>query len=458
MVKVKFFKSLLFVFIAPSLLIGWQTASNSTEKIITTSPIVLKDNSTVSNDIKELNELKNAHNEFNQSLNKFIDKLQQVSEKKINISSVDGKTINEKLDKLRQASNKLRQKNIPEFNNTLNNINTAINETKKVVEPLKNGLTPKAVQQVQNFLRLPEANSAVKKNLGNFGAITQVAIRKFLTNENQKLTTAIQELKQPSRSDDNTNNNNTKTTKDPITDNEQLKDKLLIPVAFLAGVVVGAMGMYIYQKRQKKSPDEEQDNLNRTTVVDSKSPAPTSNQSSNTQNSGLQAPTKQPEPTPPTPPQKIHTYKSQIPNTSYTQQPVSKPDYSSVRHISSDNELIATYNQNRNSLSQYAVEVSETEESINQRRLGVNQIVILEKISKGKGNYWIINKQGIDYLVPKGNIKINEYNYKTVESLFDCNNYKSGGSSDFTLAKPAKVASLSQDVWKLVDYGVLNFS
>ena len=119
---------------------------------------------------------------------------------------------------------------------------------------------------------------------------------------------------------------------------------------------------------------------------------------------------------------------------------------------------VATYNKNPDSFSTEATEVSETEQSIEARRLGTSQPAIFEKARRGKGNYWILIQSGFSYLVPKANIKINEYNYETVETLFECQGYQSGYSSDFTLVKPAIVSPiLSGEKWQLVELGVLQF-
>lgn len=117
---------------------------------------------------------------------------------------------------------------------------------------------------------------------------------------------------------------------------------------------------------------------------------------------------------------------------------------------------VATYNQNPDFLSQYAIEVSATEESMNQRRSGTNQATVLEK--SRKGNYWILTVQDRKYLVPKGKLKINEHSYQTVEALFECQGYQPGDSSEFKLIKPGIVSPISTgDKWQLVEPGVLQF-
>ncbi|NEP84305.1 MAG: hypothetical protein F6K39_43040, partial [Okeania sp. SIO3B3] len=106
-------------------------------------------------------------------------------------------------------------------------------------------------------------------------------------------------------------------------------------------------------------------------------------------------------------------------------------------------------------LSKSAIEVSETDQSIDQRRLGGGQGAILHK--HRKGNYWILNEGGTDYMVPKNNIKINEYSLETVTNLFECQGYQPEYSG-FKLIKPAMVSSVSRgEIWQLVEPGVLQF-
>jgi hypothetical protein len=122
---------------------------------------------------------------------------------------------------------------------------------------------------------------------------------------------------------------------------------------------------------------------------------------------------------------------------------------------SSGLQLILTYQQNPRLLSRNAIEVSETDQSIDKRRLGGGKGAILQKARRG--NYWILNEGGIDYVVPKNNIKINEYNLNTVANLFECQGYRSGYSG-FQLIKPARVSAISRgETWQVVERGVLQF-
>lgn len=139
----------------------------------------------------------------------------------------------------------------------------------------------------------------------------------------------------------------------------------------------------------------------------------------------------------------------------------SKPDHlisTELIHPSSkEEELVNSYNADPKIFAdKNNVElVSETEESINQRRLGTSK-AILEK--DRRGNYWILTDSGYEYLVPKGNFKINEPNSSTVQALFQCRDYQASSSSDFKLVKPAKVSFLTGlEKWQLDEHGILQF-
>ena len=118
-------------------------------------------------------------------------------------------------------------------------------------------------------------------------------------------------------------------------------------------------------------------------------------------------------------------------------------------------EFMLIYKEDPRSLSENAIEVSEADRSMVQPRISSTQAVIIQKVRRG--NYWILNEADIDYMVPRHNIKINEYNSKTVANLFECQGYRPEYSG-FQLIKPAKVSAISKgETWQLVERGILQF-
>jgi hypothetical protein len=148
-------------------------------------------------------------------------------------------------------------------------------------------------------------------------------------------------------------------------------------------------------------------------------------------------------------------YKSPV-----TQQPVSQSQKevpSGYSYALPQLPWVSNYNQNPDDFAKLGLEVSQTEESINQRRLGNNQPVIIEKVRKGRGNFWLLSHIDEDYLIPKGDLKINQFNLPTIEALFQCIGEFPENSQRFTLVKPAMVFSIESEKWQLKELGILRF-
>ncbi len=124
---------------------------------------------------------------------------------------------------------------------------------------------------------------------------------------------------------------------------------------------------------------------------------------------------------------------------------------------------VSYYNKSPDSfskdVSQNAVEISETEDSIEQRRLGSNSSVVLGKIRAGRGNFWVLVDQNQNeiYLVPKIGVRFNNYNIATVKCLFKVVGEPQGDYNKFILVKPAKVMQTKEQNWQLLEPGVLQF-
>ncbi len=94
-------------------------------------------------------------------------------------------------------------------------------------------------------------------------------------------------------------------------------------------------------------------------------------------------------------------------------------------------QLVGKYNQNAQQIFTKATEVTFSESSLHHN----NQAVVFEK--SRRGNYWIINIENINYLVPKNNFRLNQFNYNSFTKVFQCSGYKAGETSNFLLLKPA---------------------
>ncbi|MEG3845353.1 hypothetical protein [Microcoleus sp. herbarium19] len=121
-------------------------------------------------------------------------------------------------------------------------------------------------------------------------------------------------------------------------------------------------------------------------------------------------------------------------------------------------ELVIAYNKNADSLLKLkkATEVSETDESINQRRLGIiGQPAVLQ--ASRWGDYWIIAEGSFNYLVPRSSIKFKQNTYETVQVLFECYGGQLGAFHQFKLLKAAQVSSIYPQKWELIERGILLF-
>jgi hypothetical protein len=124
--------------------------------------------------------------------------------------------------------------------------------------------------------------------------------------------------------------------------------------------------------------------------------------------------------------------------------------------LSEEEQLLKDYKdkEKRINLSKNAIIVSPTIESLDNSRLGVDKLVVLEEKQR-KGNYWILTQGSSQYLVPSDTIKINSHNSNTLEELFECEDVNN--ENKFELLKPAKVSSIGEKKWKLSKPGKLKF-
>ncbi len=153
----------------------------------------------------------------------------------------------------------------------------------------------------------------------------------------------------------------------------------------------------------------------------------------------------------------VASWQSNAPNTLSTQ-PYDKPQAESlfVNSVSPDplvsmspiDQLIQTYNTSPVNLQ--GVGVSETQESFNQRRSGLNVPVTVTQASNP--SLYIVQDS---YLVPRPGSKVTSHMLNTIEAVFDCYNFRSG--APFQLIEPAIVSPLSNNQWQLNQRGKLKF-
>ncbi|HLO85392.1 MAG TPA: hypothetical protein VK203_10325 [Nostocaceae cyanobacterium] len=119
--------------------------------------------------------------------------------------------------------------------------------------------------------------------------------------------------------------------------------------------------------------------------------------------------------------------------------------------------LVNNYNQNPYYLADSSIEVAVTEESINQHRLDANQPIVVKKVWKGRGSYWVIKANEIEqYLVTKGDIQVTESNLSIIQCVFELEGYIKV-TSNYKLVKPAIASRIDSESWQITKRGLLKF-
>lgn len=142
----------------------------------------------------------------------------------------------------------------------------------------------------------------------------------------------------------------------------------------------------------------------------------------------------------------------------YSQRKLPSIEIDSFNEVSTvvleEKEVVEIYNSEPSSILSSAVKVSVKPESI----ASVNKHEPIVLASIGNGNYCLVHDTDINYwLLPKANLKIDQYRYETVKLLFECDEYELE-FDDYRLDKPAKVSMLPNErEWKLEERGVLKF-
>jgi flagellar biosynthesis chaperone FliJ len=136
--------------------------------------------------------------------------------------------------------------------------------------------------------------------------------------------------------------------------------------------------------------------------------------------------------------------------------PASQTYQSTAPSVSSSPHSLGGDNYYRDARSSSLIEVSPTEESLANRRMGGSEPIVLE--NKRRGYYEVYLNGNYHCLVPSQYFRINQNNYKSVEDLFECQNYDPNHSDSYTVIRPAVVYPLAGgQTWQLQQRGVLRF-
>ncbi|WP_219884524.1 hypothetical protein [Merismopedia glauca] len=476
----------LLVAIAPVLVLDYRPSGAQSSP--SSTPAVNQTNNA-------FNQLKKSRDELKASLDKFKEAIKKaVKDKKLN--GIDSQEVTAKIAALKTAKTDFfKSETSAQSKETATQIDEAIAAISQVIDPLNQGLTKTnedKIAQVQRYLKLDKKDQTKgkfseppnKKGYGDFGDATQGAIDTFLTDEFGKLDNAINQLENLSAEKPTVNSDKpTGASKEKTASDNNSSNWFPLFAAALFGAILGSIasifGAEFFRRRSQiptqqtppKTQESQSTESSQIKYLNARIDSLTTNgktDSGRIENLENQIRRLQGEVI-----ALSHSGSSNVTSTSWEinptpspyQNPISLPfddpqAYSAVSYetntpqASQTPQLVDIYNHNPRSLSGKAIEVGETEESINNRRLSGNQLAILE--NKRGGSYWIIKEDSIDYMLPKQNLKINEYNYSTVEVLFECRNYDAN-YSDYKLVKPARVQMVSGGTWQLQERGIIEF-
>ncbi|MEC4816707.1 MAG: hypothetical protein SAK29_26085 [Scytonema sp. PMC 1069.18] len=122
-----------------------------------------------------------------------------------------------------------------------------------------------------------------------------------------------------------------------------------------------------------------------------------------------------------------------------------------------EQELISSYNRRTISFENID-KISLTQESIEQERLGSNKSKLFFE-PDSRGFYRIVPRAQEKYLVPDYRLKINQFNYESLETSFNCSGNWQEEGCKLKLVKPGRVkASIEGNKWELEEKGVIEFT
>jgi hypothetical protein len=459
---------------------------------------------------KRVEEIDRAYKTYLESQNKFIESFNQEGfNQKTMRDSVNTKDSSEKLSQLNQAITQLKIEIAPLQTTQSNTISNIISDIEKliqdlsdqVISPLKNGLTDAEVGKVQVSLEILPKEFTSAQGKGKFGPDTIPGVENFLSAKSQNISEKISQLKQAINPTSSTTSNSQGTSSSnlqklelefnsfKVEANERAKQQdsriflwiciqLIMMALFISLLLIWlrlnktpgrnhgnqitsevssqeleSQVPYGYQELEAKYNNLENQlkELNRLYQNLSQyivNPSQSSQSSQSTEHKGIsdlyyldQSPRhSSPKTTGSNPKSPLNQPQSPLTNTNLN---------------SIESHLIQEYNSNHKALLKEVIEVNIREDSLNKNRLGSSQPIALEP--KKNGSYWVAQSGGVYYLIPKYKLGLNQYNFETIQYLFNCEGYSSNFQG-FKVKKPAQVYSTDGGgKWQVSQLGILEF-
>jgi uncharacterized protein YukE len=479
-----YFKILLalFLYLAPVSLVSCSPRQSGEENMRLSEPSKQKQ-------VDSLAQIIRVNEELEISINNFIKQIQEIQDVNKDLSSINSQDINVQLRELKKLikeyQNAQEKKSIVLSPNVLKKLNETIKEINTITEPFNNGINNDAVKTIKIIQVKLGILKPDNKDYGQLSSNTKDQIRTYLDTNKNLLNESITNL---INSDINFNIQNLNGKIEKVYPEVQYI-KLLSFIALVTSLITFVLYLQLLREsssnRGENRTRSENENYPLSTgknqqnnVVSSKDFSNPATESKRYQQlytnlqecasaliqleerlqtleqnprgnniSNYQQPDNFRQP---------HIAETFHPDISRTSEPSDKSLQSvpvSQFYSPAKLKLVTTYNNNPDSLPR-VIEVNITKESLENQRLGSNQYAILEHNSGG--NYWILKENNYDYLVPKKNVRLNQFNLITLEALFECQNYQAS-SKQFNLIKPAKLTSIYGDKWQLEEMGILQF-
>jgi DNA repair exonuclease SbcCD ATPase subunit len=478
----KYLKTILTWTLVPSLILGYQPLLFKLNpfQLSLINPVFAQSNQVTELD-ENLEQLTRSYDDFVSSLIQYLDELQQSVQQKRSANLVILNDTYEKLQALSLAHQKVNTSliklgNTPEnILKTSQKIEPIIKDIAKIVDPLKSGLEIAPVRQIQEYLDFFKRRNIDPQYYGTYGATTQEEVEKFFADKSKQLNANLNQLKIEIEREKLKLQTVTQPTPDLEAlyqeleelraENARLKAELsrysesqsprfnwwlwLLLLVIVSGGIVLIYQRLVYDGLldNKNNPKPYNMTHNDILVIEEEI-------------YGLIAQEFREQF------QKLEQRLSQLETGSLPQlAPSSESEQTNnidnIDHLEIEqeatiltpyDELINLYNQAPELLSQDAITVTETEDSIYSPNGGGYDAIFFK--TSDQGDYWIVRLDDSDYLLPKANITIDDRNYKRFKALFECYGYQVGQSNSIKVLQPVRV-SFNGRLWEFAQLGVL---
>jgi gas vesicle protein len=515
MKKISYTKLALSLLLASSVLVGCGKGTDpQKEQTSLTSPATVAQS-------PQLQAIDTAFKELQAEQQKFLDALNKAITDKTILPKIKSDAVSQKIGDLKKTINTFRDNQLSNIKGerqatvqqALENIDTTLDEiSQQVIDPFKQGLTKGTIENVQKNLGFFETQNIDPQYYGNLGKTTVEEITRFLQDKQKSLEDNIKQLKSPIDPEiQKLSNRIAQLEKEKTSSNTTF---LVAVLALLASVIsllrsrkrssrsssIGQPSPNRHEPTNKRfsrfnfwsketnpkgdgdgespenssasvasqnwSPNETQfirgydqayqeiDKKFSTKFKDIERKITQENRIINDRIADLELEkhnrkTKDTKVREQKEPTGITTLNPSAPPASQTYQ-------STAPSVSSSSHSLGGDNYYRDARSSSPIEVSPTEESLANRRMGGSEPIVLEK--KSRGSYGVYFDGNYHCLEPSKNFRINQNNYKSVEDLFECQNYDPNYSDSYTVIRPAAVFPLAGgQTWQLQERGVLRF-